>query len=189
MLYEQKAPESSEPDEPSEPAVDTAQYEDVKAQVAEVETARDAAVSRAAKLEADLRAIRHQLQSSKDAQAINIRRLNDLESANAELGNKAKESETRAQTLELKIKQGTTENALVAGEAQKRISNLQEIVSQRDKQIKRMRSEITELTSDSSAVAEDASETTAPHLALVSGDDADDSDDAAPSSDRAAAGA
>ena len=184
VLYEQKACEPSEPAEPAEAFEDTAEYADLKEQVAKVETARDAAERRAGKLEADLRAIRHQLQSSKDAQAINIRRLNDLESANTVLQGKVKEAEGRTQMLELKIKRDTTENALIAGETQKRISNLQEIVSQRDKQIKRMRQEISELNSDGDDTAEGASDASAPHLALVPGDE---TDDAAQASDRAAA--
>lgn len=187
VLYEQKANEPSETVETAEPtltAEDANEFAQMKEQMEAVETARDAAERRASTLEADLRAIRHQLQSSKDAQSINIRRLNELETANAELGSKVKEAEGRTQILELKIKQDETENALVAGETQNRIANLQEIVSQRDKQIKRMRSEISELRSDGGDATAGADDDTAPHLALVPDEEAEDADQA---SDRAAA--
>ena len=175
-LYAQKGPDASVPSEPSQPA-EPAESEKIDeaatTEVADAESAREAAEKRAVTLEADLRAIRHQLQISKDAQAINVRRLNDLEAANKDLRGEAKDADSRAQTLQLKIKQDATENDLIASETRDRISNLQEIVSQRDKQIKLFRAEIADLKSEDEDAPEAPDTSSKPHLALVTDDEAE----------------
>ncbi len=165
-----------------------------EAACATAEAARDASVAQTVKLNGKLRAIELQLQNSKDAQALTLKKLNDLEAANKDLLGKLDGAEHHAKELQLRIKKDEAEHALVSKETRDRISNLQEIVSQRDRQIKRLRADVT--ASKSTAGNTDAhapdrpDELSAPHLALVSdGDAADTSSAPEQDRDRSAVGA